>query len=388
MHGLSDNRRVFSQASDVHRLPVTEGEPDLRDPVLTTEEKQEHLHDDLLPLSMPTTSIGHLDVNSTTRREQKLSWTELWPDSAASPGWSHSGIAILHDGTVVFAHPEGGRLVFLDEKSGNTRTVQTELTEMHSITPITEDGEELLWIADNGHKFIPAGDSYAGHLAPGRAVKVNLLGEIMQELKTPALKEYTREGWGPTSISVEPGKSSQDGRVWVADGYGASLVHCFDPSGEHLFSLDGTESGTRFDTPHGILVDTRNHDPEVFVADRTNQRIVVYSTAGHYRRSVTDARLTSPSSFALWGNRLLVTELHGAITVLDEEDRVSDLLQSEDEHVSRPGWPNLDLGNKVRRPDLLAGFLNSPHGIATSPTGDIYLTEWLIGGRQLKIGLL
>ncbi|QDG65228.1 hypothetical protein NIBR502772_02495 [Pseudarthrobacter sp. NIBRBAC000502772] len=288
----------------------------------------------------------------------------------------------------MFAHPEGRRLVFLDEKSGTTRTVQTELTEMHSITPITEDGEEVLWIADNGHKFIPTGDSYAGHLAPGRAVKVNLLGEIVQELKTPALKEYTREGWGPTSISVEPGKSSQAGRIWVADGYGASLVHCFDPFGEHLFSLDGTESGTRFNTPHGILIDARNHDSELYIADRTNQRIVVFSTAGHYRRSITDASFTSPSSLARWGTKILITELHGAITVLDEKDRASDLLQSEDEHFSRRGWPNLELDNKVRRPHLHTGILNSPHGIATSPAGDIYLTEWLIGGRQLKIALV
>lgn len=52
---------------------------------------------------------------------------------------------------------------------------------------------------------------------------------------------------------------------------------------------------------------------------------------------------------------------------------------------SRPGWPNLTEDGKTYRPPLQAGAFNTPHGAAVDSLGNIYVSEWLIGGRLDKL---
>lgn len=53
---------------------------------------------------------------------------------------------------------------------------------------------------------------------------------------------------------------------------------------------------------------------------------------------------------------------------------------------SRPGWPNaLDASGAVVRPPLVEGAFSTPHLVAVDQAGDIYVTEWLIGGRLVKL---
>ncbi|MFU8780407.1 MAG: hypothetical protein ACNA71_05205 [Kiritimatiellia bacterium] len=41
-------------------------------------------------------------------------------------------------------------------------------------------------------------------------------------------------------------------------------------------------------------------------------------------------------------------------------------------------------GNRVDpRPHLKPGYFNSPHGVAADPAGNIYVSEWLFGGRYI-----
>ena len=53
----------------------------------------------------------------------------------------------------------------------------------------------------------------------------------------------------------------------------------------------------------------------------------------------------------------------------------------------RPGWPNGvdELQHPVRAPDLAHGRFNSPHGLAVDADGSLYVAEWLIGGRMIKL---
>ena len=37
---------------------------------------------------------------------------------------------------------------------------------------------------------------------------------------------------------------------------------------------------------------------------------------------------------------------------------------------------------------LVEGRFNSPHGITSDGEGNIYVTEWLIGGRYTKLALV
>lgn len=77
----------------------------------------------------------------------------------------------------------------------------------------------------------------------------------------------------PADVAVAP-----NGDIYVADGYGNSAVHRFSADGKHLQSWGAPGEGRRqFTTPHGIWVDPRER---VFVADRENNRVQIFSPEG------------------------------------------------------------------------------------------------------------
>ncbi len=82
-----------------------------------------------------------------------------------------------------------------------------------------------------------------------------------------------------------------------------------------------------------------------------------------------------------------MTELKGSVAVFDGDGRGSSCGSVRLEHGDSEVWPNAldDLGNTIRPPDLHSGHFNSPHGVATDAAGSIYVTEWLIGGRLVRL---
>jgi hypothetical protein len=53
----------------------------------------------------------------------------------------------------------------------------------------------------------------------------------------------------------------------------------------------------------------------------------------------------------------------------------------------RPGWPNdLDVEGRATTPHLpRRDRFNSPHSVASDAEGNLYVSEWLIGGRYTKL---
>lgn len=85
----------------------------------------------------------------------------------------------------------------------------------------------------------------------------------------------------PTNVAVGPG-----GDIFVADGYGNARVHRFSPEGRLLTSWGEPGSGPgQFHVPHGIAVDRTGG---VYVADRENSRIQLFSSDGVYAGAWTD----------------------------------------------------------------------------------------------------
>jgi sugar lactone lactonase YvrE len=309
---------------------------------------------------------------------EEFDWQSLWPEGSGSKEWSHSGIAVLRNGTVVFCAPAGGVLVFVTPHSDAITTLPTALLEIHGIS-VDTDPDEWLWLCDPGEKP-RANRDYDVERRPGTVLRLSLGDGSLEETAQPNLPAYTLQPWRPTSAVADRG-----GGVWVADGYGASLVHKFDRSGRHLFSLDGEETGTRFACPHGIVLDGRRSPAVMIVADRGNGRLVAYDLDGTLNRVIDSAFFTTPSSLAMRGDDLLVAELNGGLLSLDLEDVarpvVLPLAAAEHQHP----WPNTVNAGRLVRPDLDSHRLHSPHGLAVGPDGSIYLTEWLIGGRQLRL---
>ncbi|HTW99019.1 MAG TPA: hypothetical protein VMD59_09595 [Acidimicrobiales bacterium] len=355
---------------------------------------------------------------------ERLAWSEGWAETPApeeaTHGWAHHGLSLLADGRIVGFHPERADLLVYEPSGACVSSFATGLVEGHGITVVEEGGGERIWIADPGAKMRRGEDGeYRAASAPpatsappapsgsqpsgsqpwggqpwgsqpwgGQVVQFSLAGDVTRRLERPAHPAYDGGCYRPTSVAVDETRFGGSGEIWVADGYGESLVHRFAADGAYLASLDGTEGpGGRLSCPHGIFVDRRRGDPELFVADRGNAVVRVYGLDGAWRRDAGRGFLDSPSAFAAWGERTVVAELRARLAVLDRDEALVGYLGENGEICDSPGWPNsLDpAGHAVRRSDLAPGRFNSPHGLATDGAGNVYVAEWLVGGRMVKL---
>lgn len=318
-------------------------------------------------------------------------WDEDWAlipaSESAREGWAHHGVAISASGEVFAFHPGDSTMLVFDRTGALVRSWETDFTDAHGITIVQEHGAEFLWVADNGRKRDPGlGYEYGEGASKGRVVKTTLHGELAQTIQRPDLEVYDAGLYSPTSVAV----NRVNGDVWVADGYGQSLVHRFDSSGAYLGSIDGTEGAGRFNTPHSVFVDTRKADAELYVSDRANGRVQVYDLEGGFKRSFGSDFLTTPSAFAVHGDDMIIAELNARLAVVDADDRLIGYLGDNVDVATGPGWPNGldDVGTPVRTELLEPGKFNSPHGMAVDSSGNIYVSEWLIGGRFIKLTVL
>jgi hypothetical protein len=158
--------------------------------------------------------------------------------------------------------------------------------------------------------------------------------------------------------------------LYVTDGYGNCKVHHFAPSGELIESWGepGTGPG-QFHLPHGLCVAT---DGRVFVADRENDRLQVFTPAGRFLEQWTDVQ--RPTNLTMDGEgNLYVAELwwrvgdrslvHGE-TVADRPGRVS-VFDATGRLVAR--WGGADR--------CAPGNFVAPHDLCVDSLGDLYVAE-------------
>ena len=322
-------------------------------------------------------------------------WKEDWadlPDSEnAKNGWAHHGVVVTESGDVITFHPGDSTIVVLDSAGSVLRTWDLAVADAHGMTLIKEGGADYLWIADNGRKRqFQLGYDYPPSTGPysGKVIKTTLDGEIVSTLPKPDLAVYQEGNYSPTFVAVNEERHGGNGDVWVTDGYGESYIHRFNKSGEYLSSINGDEGQAgRFACPHGIFIDRRRGDGELYVADRTNHRIQVYDLEGQFKRAFGSEFLSSPSGFVTHGDLMVVAELRARLALLDIDDNLLCYLGDNEQVCSVDGWPNNRNahGNLVPTALLEPGKFNSPHGMAVDAQGNLYVAEWLIGGRFVKL---
>jgi DNA-binding beta-propeller fold protein YncE len=220
-------------------------------------------------------------------------------------------------------------------------------------------------------------------------IAVDLKGNVLAKLPRPRLDVYASEFYAPTVAAID----ETTGAVWVADGYGESYVHHYDASGKYDGSLSGEEPGAagRFDCPHYVYIDRRRSEPELYVADRGNRRIQVYDLRGNFKRVFGNDFMTGPTDLTPDGDRLLVVEhIDARVTVLDRNDKPIGYLGENKGSFDRDDWPNSKLsdGTIVRNDHLVPGKFNSAHSVAVDRAANLYVTEYLVGGRLTKLARL
>lgn len=167
----------------------------------------------------------------------------------------------------------------------------------------------------------------------------------------------------PTNTTV-----TEDGHLYVADGYGNAAIHHFDANGNLLHSWGESGSGEgQFNVPHGICNDGRR----IFVADRENSRVQIFDRDGRFLAAWTD--VVRPCQVLTMNDLICVAELgnqNGRFPwqPLPENPvggRVS-IFDADGNLLSRWGG-----GLDARRPDAFY----AAHDIAVDSRGSIYIGE-------------
>lgn len=309
--------------------------------------------------------IGHGDY--------QYEWVDNWATIPASEsgkknGRTH-GVAATKDGQVVVFHQADPAVVIYDQ-AGQVQRAWGKFPGAHGMTMIYEDDQPRLWLTDQ--------DS-------GQVIKASLDGQILQQIDAPPHDVYRDGGYYvPTWVAINDQARGGNGDIWVADGYGCSMVHRYDKQGQYLATITGERGRAgRFACPHGIAFDFRSGKGELYVADRGHKRVQVFDSEGKYLRTVGAQTLHSPCMFDFLGDHCLIPQLFARVDVLDKDDNVVAMLGDNGYASTRPGWPNHNCGD---HPELIEpGKFNSPHGACFAPNGDIYVVEWIVGGRITKL---
>src|SRR5437762_2501795 len=134
---------------------------------------------------------------------------------------------------------------------------------------------------------------------------------------------YVTSRWtSPTDVAV-----AANGDIYVVDGYGSQRVSRFDKNFKHIKTIGertdkkavgpNAPHGT-FNTCHGVWINTLKNEPEIFIADRHNDRIEVYSLELNYERTLAgDVR--NPCCFYQHKDKLYVPDLASRVTILDAD---------------------------------------------------------------------
>jgi DNA-binding beta-propeller fold protein YncE len=296
-----------------------------------------------------------------------------WARLPAGYQWSEAtSIAVdSHDRVFVFNRGPHPVIVFAADGSFLSSWGEGSFNRPHGITIGPDDAVYCTDDCDHTvRKFTPDGRLLLTLGTSGRPSDTGAAGNDFRTIKRAGPPfNY------PTNIALAP-----EGDLYVADGYGNARVHKFAPDGRLLFSWGEPGSGPgQFHVPHGIAVDRAG---TVYVADRENSRIQLFTPRGGYVAEWTD--VARPCQVAL-----------------DEQDRV---------YVAELGfragmWPGTTApsadatGGRVgvfnTKGELLArwgggknptaaGDFFAPHDIAVDSRGDVYVAEVVMsaGGNR------
>lgn len=210
----------------------------------------------------------------------------------------------------------------------------------------------------------------------GLLVKTTTDGTLIWEQgqpDRPDLYDASRR-YVPTDVCVAP-----NGDIYVADGYGQYYIHQYNAEGSYIRSWGGRGSDPgQLLEPHGISVNLRGNEPELYVADRRNHRIQVFTLDGQHKRFM-EHNLDLPCSFYFFGDEVYIPDLDSRVTILDKNDRLITHLGEDQQAYKQQGWPNLP--KAYFRPDKFS----SPHGVCVDSRGDVYVVEWTAEGRLTKL---
>ena len=134
---------------------------------------------------------------------------------------------------------------------------------------------------------------------------------------------------------------------------------------------------------------TEKPTPELYIADRANNRVMVYDLEGNFKRSVR--RRLANHAVHIRGGRGPVGDprtpgarhVWWTLTIIWRANWGTIHRRGPTRRVAQR--PRTRRQPRCGRTTSNPAEFNSPHGIAADAEGNLYVPEWLIGGRFTKL---
>ena len=295
--------------------------------------------------------------------EAVADWLKL-PAGRETLGPMHGDVAVSRAGEVyVSVETERSGVQVFSADGRYLRSLEKAPADLHGfVIRDAGDGEHLYGVSLRGQKF----------------VKMTLDGDVVLEITRDAIP---REYWTENRFSAELGvllsgmDVAPNGDLYVVDGYSSDYVHRFDGQGKYLGTFGGKAAPYGFNILHKIAMDTRFDPVRIIATDRLNNRVVHLSLAGEFL-GVVNGELLLPAAVTVDGDRVIVGELNGRVTILDKAGKaVTHLGTNTEEGVG---------GNRMPPERWRPGYVVAPHGVATNAAGDVFVAEFSTFGRVHK----
>ncbi|MEO1614561.1 MAG: 6-bladed beta-propeller [Planctomycetota bacterium] len=284
----------------------------------------------------------------------------LRPDGNTPLGSTHGGVVIDSKG-LIYTSAQQGVFVFTPEGEVVQSYLGKEYSNIHDMEIRSEGESEFIYGARN---------------QAGEGIKFNAhSGEIVLQLKYPEASGLGKIKFSPTAITV-----LDNGDIFLSNGYASNHIFRYDADGNYLshFGEKGNEL-KQFNTAHGMTVDKRYDPPRLLICDRNHKpkgRLVHYTTEGEFLEEVVTG-LGMPTSVSIQGDFVSVPDLQGRLVILDKTNTIIAVLGHNPNPKKR--------GFRVPQEEWIEGIFSGTHGSAWDADGNLYVQDWNISGRLMKL---
>jgi len=272
-------------------------------------------------------------------------------------GPCHGGLVIDKAGQIYVTTDTKRGIVVLSPEGKYLRAVGP--SNIHGLELREEDGKEYL---------------YCARASEHEVVKLKLDGSQEWAIHFPEEAGIYKEakGFSPCAVTVAP-----DGAIFIADGYGSNYIIKLDKNRKFVKAFGGPGAAEgKFNTCHGIGLDTRQGKPLLFVCNRNNNRVEHWDLDGNFVR-VIQKDLRMPAAVHIRGDYALIPELQGRVTVLNKDGSIAAQLGDNPDEKQRANFG-------LPQDQWKDGICNSPHGGSIDKDGNLIVTEWSAFGHMHK----
>ncbi len=290
-------------------------------------------------------------------------WGEL--PTGMKYGWGCAVVVDSQDRLIVTSRSTDPTVAIFDREGRLLETWSNDFARRigYSVEKAAQTAHGLYLSREGDQEYL-----YWTENAPGcRMVKTDLRGKVLYQVGKVAEESSTAQRLrfdNPTDVAVAP-----NGDIYLVDGYGSQKVFRFTKDFQLLKVIGGPgKAHGQFNTCHGIWISTLGAEPEVYIADRQNGRLEVFSLELEYKRTL-EGSVRNPCCFYQHAGELFIPDLASRVTILDAHDQV----------VAQLG-DGQGVAGKEKNPATFA----APHALTVDSHGDLYVIEWVDFGRPRR----